>query len=30
MYARAGHLKWIVVLILEVKVLMNETTGGLV
>ena len=27
---RAGHLKWIVVLILEVIVLMFETTGGLV
>ena len=30
MYARAGHLKWIVVLILEVIVLMFETTRGLV
>ena len=30
LYTRAGHLKWIVVLILEVIVLMFETTGGLV
>ena len=28
--SRAGHLKWIVVQILEVIVLMFETTGGLV
>ena len=27
---RAGHLKWIVVLILQVIVVMFETTGGLV
>ena len=29
-YNRAGHLKWIVVLILQVIVVMFETTGGLV
>ena len=28
--SRAGHLKWIVVLILQVIVVMFETTGGLV
>ena len=29
-HSRAGHLKWIIVLILEVIVVMFETTGGLV